>query len=235
MENNSPIQKSNRILALLTPEDSRLLAPHLQAVDLPVRRQLEKRSKPIEFVYFPDRGFASVVADGASNRSVEVGLIGREGMTGLAILMGSDRSPNDTFMQAAGSGQRIAVGKFQNAVGASNSLQKTFLQWGHTFLIQTSQTALTNARSRIEERLARWLLMAHDRLDGDLLGLTHEFLATMLGVRRPGVSVAVRLLEKRGLIQARRGGVFVVDREGLKEVCNGAYGTAEAEYSRMFG
>ena len=235
MPDSSRAPGVNGILSRLPPEQIGLLTPHLQAVDLPLRRQLEKRGKPIEFVYFLDHGFASVVADGASDRSVEVGLIGREGMTGLAILMGSDRSPHDTFMQSAGSGQRIAVGKLQSAVSESNSLQRTFLQWGHTFLIQTGQTALTNARSKIEERLARWLLMAHDRLDGDLLALTHEFLATMLGVRRPGVTVAVRLLENRGLIQARRGGIFVVDREGLMEACNGAYGTAEAEYRRMLG
>jgi len=235
MADKSQVQRSNRILSRLAPEDARLLAPHLQAVDLPLRRQLEKRGKPIEFVYFLDHGFASVVADGASDRSVEVGLIGREGMTGLAILMGSDRSPHDTFMQSAGNGQRIAVSKLQGAVRESTPLQKICLQWGHTFLIQSGQTALTNARSKIEERLARWLLMAYDRLDSDLLALTHEFLATMLGVRRPGVTVAVRLLENRGLIQARRGGIFVVDREGLKEACNGAYGTAEAEYRRMLG
>jgi CRP-like cAMP-binding protein len=226
---------SNRILARLDAGDARLLTPHLQPVDLPVLRQLERRDRRTDFVYFIDSGFASVVADGGSSRSVEVGLIGREGMTGLAMLMGSDRSPNDTYMQAGGSGRRIAVAKLQEAIEKSVSLQRTLLQWCHIFVIQTGQTALTNARSKIEDRLARWLLMAHDRLDSDRIELTHEFLSTMLGVRRAGVTVAIRLLENRGLIQAKRRGIFVVDRVGLKQASNGGYGVAEAEYQRLFG
>ena len=102
-------------------------------------------------------------------------------------------------------------------------------------LIQTSQTALANGRSKIEERLARWLLMAHDRLQEDALPLTHDFLATMLGVRRPGVTLALNLLEKKGLITTTRAAIRIPDREGLKRVCNGAYGVAEAEYDRLFG
>ena len=227
--------KSNQILARLDADDARLLTPHLHPVDLPLLRQLERRDRRTDFVYFIDSGFASVVADGGSSRSVEVGLIGREGMTGLAMMMGSDRSPNDIYMQAAGSGRRIAVAKLQEAIEKSVSLQRILLQWCHTFVIQTGQTALTNARSKIEDRLARWLLMAHDRLDSDQIELTHEFLSTMLGVRRAGVTVAVRLLENRGLIQAKRRGIFVVDRAGLRETSNGAYGVAEAEYQRLLG
>jgi CRP-like cAMP-binding protein len=227
--------KSNQILARLDAGDAGLLTPHLQPVDLPVLRPLERRDRRTDFVYFIDSGFASVVADGGSSRSVEVGLIGREGMTGLAMMMGSDRSPNDTYMQAAGSGRRIAVAKLQEAIEKSVSLQRTLLQWCHTFVIQTGQTALTNARSKIEDRLARWLLMAHDRLDSDQIELTHEFLSTMLGVRRAGVTVALGLLENRGLIQTKRRGVLVVDRAGLRQASNGAYGAAEAEYQRLLG
>ncbi len=225
----------NKILSRLSAADAQLVTPHLQPVDLPVLRYLERRGKPIEFAYFVERGFASVVADGSSERSVEVGLIGREGVTGVAVIMGSDRSPHDTFMQGAGAGQRIGVANLLAAIGKSTTLHKILLQWCHTFMIQTGQTALTNARSKIEERLARWLLMAHDRQDSDELDLTHEFIATMLGVRRAGVTVALRLLEKRGLIDAKRGGIFIIDRDGLKEVSNGAYGIAEGEYRRILG
>ena len=228
-------RSGNKILSLLSTADALLMTPHLQPIDLPVLRYLERRGKPIEHAYFLDRGFASVVADGASDRGVEVGLIGREGVTGLAVIMGSDRSPHDTFMQGAGAGQRIGAANLLAAIGKSATLQKTLLQWCHTFMIQTGQTALTNARSKIEERLARWLLMAHDRQDSDQLDLTHEFIATMLGVRRAGVTVALRLLEKRGLIDAKRAGIFIIDRDGLKEVSNGAYGIAEGEYRRILG
>ncbi len=226
---------TNRILARLSTDDRSLLARHLEAIDLPVPRYLERRGKPIEFVVFPDSGFASVVADGANTPSVEVGLIGREGMTGLAVIMGVDRSPHDTFMQSRGAGQRIAVSKFENALRHSPTLHAMCLKWAHTFLIQSGQTALINARHNIEERLARWLLMARDRCDSDQLDLTHDFLATMLGVRRAGVSVALQKLKKRGFIEPRRSGVFVIDQKGLIETAKGAYGVSEAEYARLFG
>jgi CRP-like cAMP-binding protein len=109
------------------------------------------------------------------------------------------------------------------------------LRYGHAFVVQTGHTAMANGRSKVEERLARWLVMAHDRLDGDELPLTHEFLAIMLGVRRPGVTVALNLLEKDGLIDANRGVISIIDRKGLEEKSNGAYGVPEAEFRRLFG
>jgi CRP-like cAMP-binding protein len=229
---NSP---SNQILARLSAGDARLLEANLEAVDLPINRQLERRNKRTDYVYFIDSGFASVVADGGSQRSVEVGLIGREGMTGLSVVMGSDRTPHDTYMQSRGSGRRMSVAKLRNAIERSPALHGTLLKWTHTFLIQAGQTAMINVRSTIEDRLARWLLMANDRLDGDRVELTHEFLSTMLGVRRAGVTVALQLLAKRGLIQLERGGIIIADRDGLKEACNGGYGVAEAEYQRLLG
>jgi CRP-like cAMP-binding protein len=228
------MQSTNRLLARLSPEESDVLWPHLEAVDLPVRQQLEARNKPIESVYFVEHGFASVVANG-TGRSIEVGLIGREGMSGLSIIMGSDRSPHETFMQVGGDGQRISSGKLRQVVEEYPTLHRHFLRYGHAFMIQTAQTALANGRSKVEERLARWLLMANDRLDGDQVPLTHEFLSTMLGVRRPGVTLALNVLEKQGLIQARRGSIVIFDRPRLRKLSNGAYGAAEAEFNRLFG
>jgi CRP-like cAMP-binding protein len=206
----------------------------LEAVDLPVRKQLENRNKTIEYAYFIESGFASVVANG-TGRSIEVGLIGREGMSGLAVVMGSDRTPHDTFMQVGGDGQRISSAKLRSAMAQSPALHRFFLRYAHAFMVQTAQTALANGRSKIEERLARWLLMAQDRLDGEVVPLTHEFLSVMLGVRRPGVTVALDLLEKDGLIRAKRGAVAILNRTGLRKVSNGAYGAAEAEFQRLLG
>jgi len=224
----------NRILTRLSPDEIGLLQPHLEAVDLPVRKQLENRNKTIEYAYFIESGFASVVANG-TGRSIEVGLIGREGMSGLAVVMGSDRTPHDTFMQVGGDGQRISSAKLRSAMAQSPALHRFFLRYGHAFMVQTAQTALANGRSKIEERLARWLLMAQDRLDGEVVPLTHEFLSVMLGVRRPGVTVALDLLEKDGLIRAKRGAVAILNRTGLRKVSNGAYGAAEAEFQRLLG
>jgi CRP-like cAMP-binding protein len=223
----------NRLLARLPPEELDVLRPHLEAVDLPVRKQLEARNKPIETIYFIEHGFASVVANG-TGRSIEVGLIGREGMTGLAVIMGSDRSPHETFMQVGGDGQGMSADMLRQVVEEYPALHRSLLRYGHAFMVQTAQTALANGRSKVEERLARWLLMASDRLDGDHVPLTHEFLSVMLGVRRPGVTLALNLLEKQGLIQAKRSTIAIVDRARLRKVSNGAYGAAEAEFNRLF-
>jgi CRP-like cAMP-binding protein len=224
----------NRILSRLSQEEFGLLRPNLEAVELPVRKQLESRNKPIEAIYFIEHGFASVVANG-TGRSIEVGIIGREGMTGLSVIMGTDRSPHETYMQVGGDGQRMSSAKLGQAVQESPALHRHLLRYGHAFVVQTAQTALANGRSKIEERLARWLLMANDRLDGDEVPLTHEFLSVMLGVRRPGVTVALDVLEKEGLIHAKRRAIAIVDRAGLRKISNGAYGAPEAEFKRLFG
>jgi len=234
LEQTPTTRSANRILSRLSQEELDILQPHLEAVELPVRKQLESRNKPIEAVYFIEHGFASVVANG-TGRSIEVGIIGREGMTGLSVIMGTDRSPHETYMQVGGDGQRMSSAKLGRAVQESPALHRHFLRFGHAFVVQTAQTALANGRSKIEERLARWLLMANDRLDGDEVPLTHEFLSVMLGVRRPGVTVALDVLEKEGLIHAKRRAIAIVDRAGLRKISNGAYGAPEAEFKRLFG
>ena len=213
----------NRILSRLSAADFALISPHLEAVDLPVPRQLERGNKAIVDVYFPDSGFASVVANGHGMRGLEVGLIGREGMTGTSIILGADRSPNETFMQLSGDGWRIAAGDLRRATQKSTTLFGALLLYAHAFLTQVTQTALANGRCKLDERLARWLLMAHDRADSDDINLTHEFLATMLGVQRPGVTIALSQLEKVGVIRAYRGHIRILDRKGMEGISNGAY------------
>jgi CRP-like cAMP-binding protein len=228
-------KSGNRILARLSSADLGLLEPHLVPVDLPLRKNLEVPKRRIDKVYFIDSGFASVVANGHGDRSIEVGLIGREGVTGLAVIMGTDRSPNATYMQGAGSGHQISVSNLGEAIQQSETLRRVLLNYGHAFFIQTSQTALANARSKNEQRLARWLCMAHDRSDSDDLVLTHEFLSIMLGVQRPHVTATLAVLEKAGLIEARRGIISILDRKGLEKNAGSAYGAAEAEFQRLFG
>jgi CRP-like cAMP-binding protein len=214
----------NRLLSRLSPADFGLLEPHLEAVDLPVRKQLEARNKRVVNVYFLESGIASVVANGAGERSIEVGIIGREGMSGLSVVMGNnDRAPHETYVQLAGNGQRIAADNLRQAIDASVALHRVLLRYAHAFMTQTTQTALANGRSKIEERLSRWLLMAHDRVDGNELRLTHEFLGTMLGTARPGVTIAIEALERSDLIAHRRGIITILDREALKKSSNGSY------------
>jgi CRP-like cAMP-binding protein len=214
---------TNRILSRLSRQDLELLEPHLEAVDLPVRKALEARKKRIDHVYFIESGFASVVANGSTKPSIEVGIIGREGMTGLAIILGSNRAQHATYIQVAGTGLRISATRLRKADERSNTLHRSMLRFAHAFLAQTTATALANGRSKIEERLARWLLMADDRIDSDDLPLTHEFLGLMLGTHRPGVTIAVQALEKAGLITTRRSHITIVDRKALEKSSNGTY------------
>jgi CRP-like cAMP-binding protein len=226
---------NNRILAQLPQEDFQRLRPYLEAVDLPLRTSLEVRNKRVRYVYFIENGFASVVANTLSNRSTEIAIIGREGMTGLSIIMGVDRTPHDTYMQYAGNGYRMPAETLRQRMVESAPLHFDLLGRGYAYVLQTANTATANSRSNIEERLGRWLLMAHDRIDGDTLSLTHEFLSIMLSVRRVGVTVALGVLADEDLIRARRGAITIIDRKGLEKRTNGAYGIPEAEYHRLFG
>ena len=214
---------SNQILAGLSATDFDLLKPHLKTVNLPVRLQLENQNKLIKYVYFVERGIVSVVANGSVKRSIEVGIIGFEGMTGFAVIMGADCAAYESFVQVAGSGQRITAANLRLAMEDSVTLHRAFLLYGNAFAIQIAGTALANGRSKIEERLARWLLMAHDRIDGNEMLLTHEFLSVMLGVRRAGVTEALNLLQDAGLIRSRRGKILILDRDRLEKSSDGTY------------
>jgi CRP-like cAMP-binding protein len=225
----------NRLLSALSPRDHALLAPDLEFMEFPLRQVFETPNRPIKDVYFFERGYASVVAMTNGTNSVEVGLIGREGVSGVAVILGGDRSPHSTYAQAQGAAHRLSAKSLREKMDKSASLRDLLLRFAHTFMIQTAQTALSNGRHKIEERLARWILMSYDRINGDALPLTHEFLSIMLGVRRAGVTVALHLLQERGLIRSLRGQVAVLNRAGLERLTNGAYGVPEAEYRRLIG
>src|SRR3954454_10554482 len=152
---------NNKLLASLSTGDFGLLEPHLEPVNLGVRKHLEKPNQRISAAYFPESGFASVVAV-QRGKNVEVGLIGREGMTGLPIVLGNHRSPHATYIQASGKGQCIPATKLRDATRSSISLRDSLLKYVQAFGVQTTHTAISNAQSRIDIRLARWLLMAQD-------------------------------------------------------------------------
>lgn len=223
----------NRLLAQLSEQDQGRLAPRLEPVDLPVGRILEESDVPEEYAYFPFSGVASTVGAGTRGRKLEVGLFGREGMSGTAIVMQSSQTPLETFMQVAGEGVRIRADDLHAAIIESGSLQKCLLSYVQAQHIQVVQTAVSNGYGKLEERLARWLVMCRDRVSSDHFYLTHKFLAQMLCVRRAGVTVALHELEGRGLIRAEREHLTIRDREGLVEAADGSYGLAEREYERL--
>jgi CRP-like cAMP-binding protein len=224
--------KQNHILAALSPEDFALVEPHLVPVTLDLKQMLEPANKRIKYSYFLETGLASVIARGRNGHRLEVGIIGREGMTGLPLVTGHDRSPNETFIQVQGNGSRIPSDALSQGIEASRTLHAALLNFVHAFLIQTAHTALSNGTATLEERLARWLLMAQDRLGGDEVPLTHEFLSLMLGVRRSGVTVSLNQLERKGFIRLLRGRIQIADRRGLIGAANGSYGIPEAAARR---
>jgi CRP-like cAMP-binding protein len=225
----------NQLLAAMSAGDFALLRPHLQPIAMPVLKAMERPNRRIEAVYFMEAGIASVVGIQPNGTKVEVGLIGREGMSGIAVLLGGDQSPNSTYMQVAGEGQRMPAKDLRKAMDASKSLRKLLLNFVQVFMAQTTQTAIANARANIDRRLARWILMAHDRTHNDTLPLTHEFLALMLGVRRPGVTDALQKLKRRKLIDTGRNRILVRNRKGIERVAQGSYGVPEQEYRRLIG
>jgi len=223
----------NRLLQKISLEDWDLIGPHLEAVTLKERQVLEVPSKPITHAYFLEVGVVSVVAVDGEDHRIEVGVIGYEGVTGVPLIMGDNRAQHSTYMQIAGSGHRIPQDVLCDALARSESLRSLFLKSAQGFMIQTAHTALANGRAKLEQRLARWLLMAHDRTTSDAVPLTHEFLAVMLGVRRAGVTVAIHGFERKSLVTTRRGQLTIVNRAGIEQIAGSFYGTPEAELKRL--
>jgi CRP-like cAMP-binding protein len=223
----------NRLLTSLSPDDFALVQPHLETVTFELRQHLFRADQRITHVTFPERGIASIVADTAEGR-FEVGMVGSEGLVGSALLLGIDRTPHTCMVQAEGEALRIGAGELQAALEHSPTLRALLLRFVHTFIVQVSQTAYANAGYSIEERLARWLLMTHDRLEHDDMPITHEFMSIMLGSRRPGVTIAVQTLEGTGAIRATRGHITLRDRQKLEQIAGQSYGFAEQEYSNVF-
>ncbi len=224
----------NRLLAAMAPDDFALLQPHLERVPLTLREVPIQAGEPIEHVYFIERGIVSVLADDAGER-IEVGMVGPEGLVGVPVVLGVDRSAHSLLVQAEGEAVRLPAQALRTAMGRSASLSALLTRFVHCFMVLLSQTAYANASHTLEGRLARWILMNQDRLGDEELPLTHEFMALMLGVRRPGVTMTLHVLEGNGLIRARRGRVTVLDRERLEELADTAYGLPEAEYARVMG
>jgi CRP-like cAMP-binding protein len=231
---SAPQQSStrNQLLSGLPAEDFAALQSHLEPVKLELRQVLIEPNQPIAHVYFPEHGYTSITAN-TNGSKIEVGLIGREGMVGVPIALGVRATPFEYFIQHAGDGLRIAAYGLEEVIDERPSLHRVLLRYAQALTVQTSGTAFVNAEHTVETRLARWLLMCHDRVDGDDIQITHEFLSMMLGVRRAGVTTSLHILEANGLIRAKRRMITILDREKLEELADNAYGLPEAEYARL--
>jgi CRP-like cAMP-binding protein len=229
--NISPRQ--NKLLALLPAPDLDLISRHLEQVDLPRKTPLAKFREPVSHIYFLTSGIASVVVVTPEGNSVEGGIFGSEGYVPTSAITGLETSPHDVNIQLAGAGYRMHFEAFRSLMKHSDSFAKVVGRSMEGFAVQLSYTAATNALHDVNERLARWILMCHDRVEGDQIALTHEFISLMLAVRRPSVTTALHILEGNGFIRSTRGTITIRDRPALEEFARDAYGRPEEEYRRL--
>lgn len=228
-----PLQPRNHLLAALPAAEFKRLRASLDYVDLPVRKILAPAGSVITHAYFVEDGLVSLVQNLADGAAVEVGLIGREGFVGIPLVLGARSSPSEANVQLKASALRITAKALREATQRSKPLNALLLSYTHALQIQVTQTAACNGRHDLRQRLARWLLSALDRCDGDALALSHEYLSMMIGRRRAGVTVALGAMKKAGLVTNSHGRILIVDRRGLEKAACECYRLVRDEYRRL--
>jgi CRP-like cAMP-binding protein len=227
--------EGNSLLALLSPGAYDALVPHCETVSLTAREVLYKPVQSIGYVHFPTAGVLSVVKDLTGGGAVEVMTVGREGMSGMPIMLGGDSTPSRCFVQIAGSAKRIPSQVFRALDPVRSEIHGVLGRYTQGALNQIAQGVVCNQMHSVEQRCARWLLATRDRAGVDEFALTHEFLSFMLGVRRASVSDVEAVLRARGLIQSSRGRVRIIDRGGLEATSCECYRCVRNEFERRLG
>jgi CRP-like cAMP-binding protein len=235
MSADYPALPVNRLLAALPRQDRQRFQTDCETVQLRFAEVLAEPGERIRYVYFPIESFISLLAPIANRGSLEVGLVGHEGMLGIPLVLGADISPLHAMVQGKGSALRMAAAAFQRQLAQSPALQKWLKRYIHAVIGQLAQTAACTHFHVVEARLARWLLMTQDRAHSDEFHVTHEFLAYMLGVRRVGVTKAATSLQNKHLISYSRGDVKIVNRSGLEAASCTCYEADKATYARAMG
>lgn len=225
----------NRIIDLLPIQELELVKPILQPVIMPKGYVIVRADAPVDYIYFPFSGIGSVVTISPEGHKAEAGMFGREGFAPTSAAVGGTVSIHEVLMQVEGEGVRIGTPQLDELLPSCPVLSNLLARFIHAFSSQISFTALSNAVHTMDVRLARWLLMCHDRVDGNEIALTHEFISFTLAVRRPSVTTALHILEGQKLIRAERGRIAIRDRAALEQFAGDAYGKPEEEYRRLIG
>jgi CRP-like cAMP-binding protein len=225
----------NGLLAALSLEDWAQLEPHLGAVELPFDQTIYAMGGPVDAVFFVETGMVSQIVTVEGGEQVEAGIAGPEGLVGLPLIYGDSHALTDSRVQLEGTALKISATAFRAEMDRSATFRARLLYYALAFHAQVTLTAACNARHAIENRLARWLLIAHDRAGADEFAMTHEFMSLMLGVRRPGVTIAAGMLQKAGLIHYARGRITIIDRPGLEVASCECYHTVRHEFARLLG
>ena len=224
----------NRLLVALPRDEHDRLLPHLEKVSLPLRDILYEANGPIAHVYFPLTGVVSlVIMDSGS--TLEVGIIGNEGMVGTPVFLGADSSPTRAIVQIPGEALRMEVEFFQKEMRRDGPLYGLVQRYTQAMINHISQCLICNRRHSVKKRMCRWLLMSHNRMGTDEFPLTHEFLAQMLGVCRPTVTAVAGTLQKAGLINYHRGRISIINRKGLEAASCECYEVVAKESERLLG
>ena len=228
------IPGENRLLTALPKDDHERLLPHLEKVSLILRDILYEANGPIEHVYFPLSGVVSlVIMDNGS--TLEVGIIGNEGLVGTPVFLGAERSPTQAIVQIQGEALRMEAKVFKKEMRRDGPLYGLVQRYTQAMINHISQCLICNRRHSVKKRMCRWLMMSHSRVGADEFQLTHEFLAQMLGVCRPTVTAVAGTLQKDGLINYHRGTITVLDRKGLEAACCECYEVVAKELDRLLG
>lgn len=225
----------NRLLAALPQQEYERLLPKFEPVSLPIKQVLYEADEPIEYVYFSNSAVCSLLNLMLDGQTIEAATVGKEGMLGVPLLLGTDQTPLRVIVQVPGNGLRMKTEVFKTEVYWGCPLHTLLLRYMQTLMNQISQTAACNSFHSVEARCCRWLLMTHDRVGSDYFFLTHEFLSYMLGVRRAGVSEVAATLQRSGLIEYHRGHMTIRDRKGLEASACECYQSTRKEFERLLG
>lgn len=231
-EDAGALLEANTLLAPLPAEERARLLESLDAVELPLELAVYGAHEPIEHLFFPSRGIISIVAD-LDRGTVEVGTVGCEGMVGLPVLLREDSTPTRAFVQVAGAGLRMPAGALRRCMAENPAFEQRLFRYAKHFLDEVMQSVACNRHHSLEERCARWLLMCHDRVGDQPIALRQSFLAEMLGVHRPSVTLAAGALQRAGFIRYTRGKITILDRAGLESASCPCYGVSARGHARL--
>jgi CRP-like cAMP-binding protein len=233
MQPSDRTKDKNQILAAIPAGEREDLFPGLRRITLPLRHVLYEAGAPFDYVYFIEEGLASVLTSMTEGSNIEVGMIAAEGIVGLPFLLGAETAAQQVVIQIPGTALRMNAAQCKATFDQSVDVRRVIHRFADHFMNLSAQTAGCNRLHQIEQRCARWLLMACDRVSSDTIPMTHEFLSHMLGVRRAGVSEVAGELQRSGLIRYNRGRLTITDREGLEAVACECYGVDRGRLERL--
>ena len=232
---NTTDARKNFLLDSLPKDELERVIRHLESVDLPLGKVLYESGDKLDYAYFPTTAIVSLLYIMENGNTAEIGVVGNDGILGIALFMGGNTTPNRAVIQSSGKALRISAKNLMAEFSLGGKFQNLLLRYTQALITQISQTAVCNRLHSVEQQLCRWLLLSHDRLDSDKLVMTHDLISNMLGVRREGVTLAAKKLVARKLIKSVRGTMTVLDRPGLEQAVCECYEVVNTEYNRLLG